>query len=291
MKICISDADDSAIIEQTLRQTPFDFESLPLLIEGESKIIRRWTRELVVIRHKPTVYSYTHNRYNVAPGTDAARARFSAAAYRYLSDGERPIRHAFVGLLEQDGELFTLQRRVETANLEVRVKRYHIGSPVHRYRFTEHHETTLNSGPLQRWTRFEQPLVCFDWRHPLRDEAGERLADEPLPDDYAAVWMENILDAKTLARETFLQLETLFRDAGFQLIDICFFIDRTGRVLYGEISPDCMRIRPLDSDLETSPSYDKDLWRQGAAGETLLQRYEMLLKKVFPNSSSEPANR
>src|SRR5262249_15058441 len=133
--------------------------------------------------------------------------------------------------------------------------------------------------PLQRWSRFERPVVCFDWRHPLEDESGNRLADEPVSDDYAAVWIDDVARAKSLARSAFEWIERRFHRVGLQLIDICFFIDRTGTVLYGEISPDCMRVRShASSDAE---ALDKDHWRFGGEPGEVLARYRQLHELVF----------
>jgi phosphoribosylaminoimidazole-succinocarboxamide synthase len=51
------------------------FEALPLVIEGESKEVRYLGRGKVAIRLKPTIYSYTHNRYSVIPGSETLRLR------------------------------------------------------------------------------------------------------------------------------------------------------------------------------------------------------------------------
>lgn len=272
-------------LEQALQNIPFDFEALPLVTEGESKILRRWTEHLVIEKFKPTVYSFTHNRYGHAEGTEAIRARFSAEVFRRLqqraTEADSP-QGAFVALIEdpQHGPL-TVQRYVESCNLEIRVKRFHIGSPLHRYRFTENVPTTQSCGPLTRWSRFDQPIVCFDWRHPLTDPEGNRLADEPLPDDYAAVWVDNVPHAKHVARQMFTWLEDIFATADLILVDICFFIDRSGRIIFGEISPDCMRVRARSTDLEQAGSFDKDLWRNGLSSSTLKEQYQALYNRLF----------
>jgi phosphoribosylaminoimidazole-succinocarboxamide synthase len=283
---CPTDPAAPTLIEQVLRWLPLDFEKLPLLIEGESKEVRLWTDKVVVSRFKPTVYSYTMNRSGEAPGTEQSRLRFSAALFRRLS--QLPSHNgvgfssAFLAELVGPQGSLMVQRRVEVSNLEVRIKRYHIGSPLHRYRYTERYQTVQQNGaPLGRWSRLEQPLVCFDWRHPLWDEQGNRLADEPLPDDYAGVWMENVGYAKTLARQTFLWLEKFFARGGVCLVDMCLLIDRTGRIIYGEISPDCMRLRLDLNHPELAEAGAKDLWRIGGSAEQLQQHYEMLYERIF----------
>jgi phosphoribosylaminoimidazole-succinocarboxamide synthase len=117
-------------------------------------------------------------------------------------------------------------------------------------------------------------VVCFDWRHPLVDEDGDRLADEPLSDDYATVWMDDVPFAKEMAREVFCWLEHIFASAGLLLVDMCLFVDRSGHVIYGEISPDCMRIRIGLGAPESAQPLDKDVWRAGAGAEQVQERYQ-----------------
>jgi len=295
-RAALSGGSPAALLEQALRAVPLDFDDLPLVVEGDSKEVREWTSRAVVERLKPTVYSFTRNRYGLAPGTDVVRARFSAEVFRRLgvelATLELPVRTAFAALLEtRDGPLL-VQRKVETCNLEVRVKRYHIGSPLHRYLYTDRHPTAGNGEPLRRWSRFESPAVCFDWRHPLVDGEGKRLADEPLPDDYAAVWMEDVASAKEIARRTFCWLESMLASVGVLLVDICLLIDRSGHVLFGEISPDCMRIRLGQGDPVSAEPLDKDLWRNGASPALLAERYNHvyeLLREAPPMGDGDGA--
>jgi phosphoribosylaminoimidazole-succinocarboxamide synthase len=272
------------LLERVLRELPLDFPSLPLLTEGDSKEVRLWTDNTVVIRFKPTVYSYTANRYGEVAGTDELRAKFTAAVFRRLANhvfGEFAPANAFLAAIESKHGLLIVQKRVRDCNLETRIKRYHIGSPVHRYKYTEAYPSVADGAPISRWTRFDSPVVCFDWRHPLRTPTGERLADEPLSDDYAALWMRDVPHAKEMARVTFIWLENLFLDAGLRLIDMCMFIDREGRTIYGEISPDCMRVRLDLGDPHKAEAADKDLWRTGRAPHELRQRYEQLYRRLF----------
>ena len=273
-----------AAVDAVLAGWSCDFEPLPLLAEGESKIVRRLTDTLVVERFKPTVYSFTQNRYGIAEGTDDVRAQFSAATFRHLR-AHADMENAFVALIDIGGTPHTIQRAVQPCNLEVRVKRYHIGSPLHRYKYTANHDSVFGP-PLARWFRFPAPVGCFDWRHPLHDEDGNRLADEPLPDDYAACWIEDVPKAKRTARTAFVALEALFRTAGLTLIDICFFIDRTGKIIFGEISPDCMRIRSAAAE-DNPRLLDKDAWRAGCTPLLLRERYEELFQKVFATQTAQ----
>lgn len=282
--VALSDSID-ADVESVLRVLPIDFEALEIIAEGDSKQVRSLTDVLVLERLKPTVYSYTMNRYGYVEGTGELRTRFSAEVFRrmagQLGPEGVPLRTAYVGLVETAQGPVLAQRRVTPCNLEVRVKRYHIGSPIHRYHFTEDHPTAHRGKPLERWSRFDAPVVCFDWRHPLVGTDGVRLADEPISDDYAAIWMDDAPSGKSLARNAFLWLEGLFANASLVLVDICFFVDATGHTIYGEISPDCMRVRDAASD--SAPALDKDQWRSGSSGEEVRNRYNELHERLFAN--------
>ncbi len=273
-----------AFIEAIIQQIRFDFDALPLLVEGESKIIRLLTHQIVIEQFKPTVYSFTHNRYGIAAKTDDLRIKFSAEVFRqmntYAALHQKKMKNAFLACVEQNGTIYLVQQKMKTTNLEVRVKRFHVGSPVHRYLYTEKYQTVQNNRePLQKWSRFNHPVVCFDWRHPLTDENGTRLADEPISDDYAAIWMNNIPAAKKLASEVFTWLEAVFKSVGLILVDICFFIDEDGEYVFGEISPDCFRVRESLDD--NAKSFDKDVWRKGGSAEKIAERYEILYNLIF----------
>lgn len=258
--------------------------------EGESKIVRRLTPVLLAQKFKPTVYSFTENRCGEAAGTDEVRARFSAKVFRRSGGlkGSRPaLEHAVVALVEDPSGPLTIQRAVQTSNLEVRVKRFHIGPPVHRYLFTDRHPTVFGK-PLGRWTRFAEPVVCFGWRHPMLDTNGKRLADEPVPDDYAALWVDDVAAAKRTARAAFAFLEGLFGSAHLVLVDICFFIDRSGRTVFGEVNPDCLRVRDMGIDPGDATSFDKDVWRKGGSPAELKQRYTDLHDRLFPPVNLKP---
>lgn len=271
-----------SMLEKVLAGLKFNFSELPLLVTGESKEIRLLTPKISVAKLLPTVYSFTHNRYGSVRGTDDVRARFSSNIFRAMANNPGPyhLGTAFLGIIENETGPLMAERVVDASNLEIRVKRFHIGSPVHRYKYTEKYPTL--AGPaLDKWSRFDSPVVCFDWRHPLEDDNGNRLADEPISDDYAAVWVSDVARAKQLAREAFLWLETRFFESNLELIDICFFIDTSGSILFGEISPDCMRVRNISEN--NNYSLDKDQWRNGSSEEIVLAKYKELSDRVCAN--------
>src|SRR5262245_12203470 len=63
------------------------FECLPLVCEGESKIVRQLTPTLVAIKLKPTLFSYKADRYGVVPGTEEYRLRVSNVLWQRLEAG------------------------------------------------------------------------------------------------------------------------------------------------------------------------------------------------------------
>jgi len=279
------------LVEKVINLLPINFDELPLLIEGESKIVKLLNDNIVVEKFKPTVYSYTKNRYGIVGGTEDLRAKFTAEIFRKMNEEKsnengKKLQNAFLGLIKTSQGFIIAQRKVEPGNLEVRVKRYHIGSPLHRYNYTNKYSKVFGDKcPLKKWDRFEKPIVCFDWRNPLTDDEGNRLSDEPLSDDYASVWMEDVWFAKKLASDTFLWLEQLFYNAGLILVDICFFIDQSGKVIFGEISPDCMRVKEGVLHPKLSDSLAKDLWRNGKNESFLATSYNKLYEIIFEKSS------
>lgn len=281
----------SLLLEDVISTLDFDFNELAFLTEGESKIVRLLNEKIVVMLFKPTVYSYTKNRYGTVEGTDVLRAKFTAELYRQMNieqsaNPDKCLGNAFLALIDSEYGPLLLQRRVEPGNLEVRVKRYHVGSPVHRYRYTDRYPTVVgNRNPLKKWDRLEKLIVCFDWRNPLTDDEGTRLADEPISDDYASLWIEDIPSAKKLAADTFLWLEKLFSDAGLTLIDICYFIDASGKLIFGEVSPDCMRVREGLENPKDMASFDKDIWRNDGKEMFLATQYNRLYQLIFKSKT------
>ena len=57
--------------------TSEEFVGLPLVVEGESKEVRYAGNGKVVIRFKPTIYSFTANRAGIIEGSDFLRLRAS----------------------------------------------------------------------------------------------------------------------------------------------------------------------------------------------------------------------
>ncbi len=276
------------------------FEDLPLVVEGHSKEVRYLGDGMVATRLKPTVYSYTHNRAGEIVGTDTARLRVSRAllsvvrpyvSHTYETVGDEFIVSRLV-LPESTGELhqgFTppdltteqIKQLPRATPIETVVKRYHTGTPKHRYFGMS--GTTARRGNFRgsgQAIKIDEPypelVVRFDWRNPLTDHDGNRLADEVLPETMAN-WYIDTEQAKLTGRLAFTALERSLKKAGLELWDICFFITEDGKTIFSEISPDCMRVRAADESL------DKDVWRQGSSSDTVRERWNEFANIVENN--------
>ena len=265
------------------------FRALPLVIEGESKEVRYAGNGRVVIRLKPTIYSYTHNRAGIVPGSSKARLRTIRAlllvlhqahishTYEQVNDrwivSQLVLQPAVKGgplpFRPSDMDAQAIAALPVATPLEVVVKRVHSGTPKHRY-------WAMDTHPMRdgRYIATDQPypklVVRFDWRNPMHSPTGERLADEVLPEAMAE-WFMDAQVARQTAVKTFLALEAHLADCGLELWDVCFFIGQDGRVVFGEISPDGMRVRAADGG-----ALDKDLWRSGGSSDQVLKKWQEL---------------
>ncbi|MBI1902441.1 MAG: hypothetical protein HYS13_15170 [Planctomycetia bacterium] len=159
------------------------------------------------------------------------------------------------------------------APVEVVVKRRHIGTPKHRYRFIEQYPTRAGK-ILAADAEYPELQVRFDWRNPVRDSSGQRLADEIMSEQFADLYID-VPKARSLAIAAFEALATFLSGRGLVLDDICFFIDRDGRCIFSEISPDCLRARAVGEG-----SLDKDVWRAGGGSELLTEKWTKFLERI-----------
>lgn len=274
------------------------FEELPTIAEGNSKIVKYLGDGLVAIKLKPTVYSYTHNRAGEIEGTDKLRLKASKALLEIVTKGGASHTYReFVGdfiiselvMPEDVGEAWTgfvppdldETKRLKLAKappIEVVVKRYHTGTPKHRY--YDMSGTTARQGdfigagrPIKTDEPYPELVVRFDWRNPMESREGERLADEVLPETMAN-WYIDVEQARLTARIAFLALERNLKKVGLELWDICFFITEDGKKIFSEISPDCMRVRAADESL------DKDVWRSGGSSKKLIEKWSKFVEII-----------
>lgn len=252
---------DADAVRSLLLDSGERFSSLPLYHRGNSKEIRRTNVPgILVQRFLPTVYSYRINRAGEVAGTDGVRMRISCLFWDWLH------REGIKTCVLAAGSDFALVTEERVPPVEVIVKAALVGTPAHIY-----HGLV---GRLDRHGRpFEKgqphaPYVRFDYRNPLTDGQGDRLRDEQLPLALAERFMDTTVAERTALR-VFEIVEQECRRAGFTVLDFCLFLNESGDVLCGEISPDNMRIKSL----ATQEDHDKDIWRNSGSPELLLARW------------------
>lgn len=303
-----------------------NFKKLPLVIEGESKEIRYAGEGLVVIRFKPTIYSYTENRCATVEGSHRLRMEASKEFVKVLK--KAGIRHAY----REIGKDFVLADLVmpsptEFKNygippflpydikpsdredlpkgppIEIVAKRYLTGTTKHSC-IGLAGSIVRSSHPFYSGLRLEgdgalpEMLIRFDWRNPLKQEAsgrkmakqllqefgtvdraltermidyGSRVADEVLPLQIADLFID-VKQARTTAFLMAHALEDYLASKDIVFYDMCFFIDESGTLVYGELSQDCGRYRHLSMG-----SLDKDVWRTGGTSESVMEKWALLV--------------
>jgi phosphoribosylaminoimidazole-succinocarboxamide synthase len=235
------------------------------IAEGQSKRVYRRADGRLHIELRPTLYSYTHNRAGEVPGTDRLRLRFMRCVLPRLPA------HSYLEVADDH----IVAREVPAADrIEVRVKRFHVGTPKHRYHAFAKAEGRFGA-VVAADGRYREPFVGFDWRNPMHHpDTGVRLADEVLP-DAVADWFLDTATARRTALDTFAALEAFLASAGFVLVDLCFVMSVDGTLVISEVSPDCMRVR----DARTGAHFDKQLWRGGDPPEAILAAWTTLCER------------
>jgi phosphoribosylaminoimidazole-succinocarboxamide synthase len=231
-------------------------DTLPVLVEGESKVVRLLPDGNVAIQLKPTLFSYKANRADSIPGTEALRLRISELLWDSLR------RQGIETTIIHVGADYYVSERVAAPPIEVIVKAAHVGTPKHIYKGMDGFLTRDGGRVLQ--DQRHEPYVRFDWRNPLPER------DECLPIALADRFIDCEVASQT-ALAAFRALDRRLSRCGISILDICFFITADGRKIFGEVSPDCMRAKRTGVDL------DKDLWRQGRDGPTIIRRWTEFL--------------
>ncbi len=255
--------------------TDAQFDKLPLVVEGESKIVRAAGDGLAVIKFKPTIYSFTANRAGVVPGSDELRLLASAVFVDVLRAAG--IDHAY----QKVNSRFVLSRLIdEPPPIEVVVKAFHSGTSKHRYYGMAGWPVRSNH-PYFSGMKFgaddgyPEPLVRFDWRNPIKHpDTDQRLADEVLGDQQAN-WFIDVKKARHTALQTYQALNDFLGDRDIVMYDLCLFITADGETVFGEISQDCGRYRHFDLG-----SLDKDVWRTGGSSARVMDKWKLLLDAI-----------
>jgi len=274
--------------------TEEEFNSLPLVVEGESKVVRYAGNGHVVIKLKPTIYSYTYNRTGIIPGSDTLRLKAMQRILPYLK--QHGVYHAYQDISDHwilatlvlqpvrkgkkkpfeplDMTKEEIEKLPKATPIEVVVKARHTGTSKHRYFEMDTYRTRLHES-INEDQKYPEIVVRYDWRNPMYHPTDNtRLADEVLSEQMAD-WYINVEKSRQLARRTFVLLTKLFSAHQLELWDICFFISEDGSMVFGEISPDCMRVRTSDN-----VAVDKDVWRAGGSSKHVLKKWQSMVQML-----------
>lgn len=277
------------------RITDEEFKSLDLVAEGESKEVRYCGNGNVIIKYKPTVYSFTHNRCGIIDGSDVLRLRASkiflnvirraGINHTYIDVNDKYVLSKLVlqkggrGYVPKDISKEDISNIPVAPEIEVVVKNTHSGTPKHRY-YDMKEYPIRKSHPYYSGVKIDDELpypekfVRFDWRNPFEDKNGTRLADEVLPEPMAD-WFIDVKKAQKTAIRLTDALEDFLNSKDIVLYDICLFVAEDGETVFGEISQDCGRYRHFDYG-----SLDKDVWRSGGSHSDVIAKWELLLNCI-----------
>jgi len=312
-----------------------EFKKLPLVIEGESKEVRYAGQGLVVIRFKPTVYSFTENRCAEVPGSHIPRLRVSkifaellkkngiAHAYREVTDEfvladlvmPHEVEFKKYGIkpfVPPDLSPAEIKKLPIAPPIEVVIKRYLTGTTKHSClgmpdSFVRKSHKFYSGMKLEADGALPEMVIRFDWRNPLiQKEKGEKIADQILGEikgeekiikeirERIKKWGERVadvilpnqladlfIDVKEAQRTAFFAarvIEEFLATKNIVFYDLCLFISEDGKLIYGEISPDCGRYRHLDLG-----SLDKDVWRAGGSSKDVLNKWNILYELITKN--------
>lgn len=191
------------------------FRKLPLVIEGESKEVRYAGNGMVVIRFKPTIYSFTENRCAEVPGSHIPRLRASKIFVDLLK--KNGIKHAYQEITDEfvlsllvmpndvefkkygfkkfippDLTSEEIERLPQAPPIEIIVKKYLTGTTKHGC-IGLAGSTIRKSHPfyggmsLGADDAFPEMVIRFDWRNPLnQDGKGLKMAQQILEEDFSS---------------------------------------------------------------------------------------------------------
>lgn len=272
-------------------------------IEGESKKIYKDKKsDICLIRLKPTLYSYTFNRYDTVLGTDDLRYEFwdifakyiNNVTYDFITKGKikcnkyiydllsdinfsayYPFLTSYLGSITIDHKKYAICRYIKNQTpLEIVWKNRLVGTM--KYTLLNVDKWNTKFGESIKYEEFlPEEIVRFDWRNPCWVN-GERYKDECIPDDFANFYTD-VQNAKNVCKVVSNIIDFMLNKAGYKFIDTCYFINSTGNILYSEITPDGMRIQKINNN---DSRFDKDLWRQGKDRDTILKVWGELLQDL-----------
>lgn len=241
--------------------------TLPLIAQGESKIIRGWNALYDIVQYIPSIYSHKKKRAGFIEGSERERMQMTNSILHILAYEQIPHTYLYVG------ERFILAEKLQSAppKIEVVVKSCFCGTDKYRYPGLELLKSRITGDNIVKNDKYDSPYVRFDWRNDNSHTEG----DVAMADEMA----DELIDtncARELAIRTFIVLNKHFNRTGISMWDFCLFITAEGDRIFGEISQDNGRYRRL----EDGQSLDKDLWRSGGSSDDILEKWKLLTKVV-----------
>jgi len=257
--------------------TDKEFNDLKFLIEGESKIVRKYNDKLNIIRYKASVYSHKMQRGGNVDGTDYERISVTKNILDIFS--RHCIKHTYLSIGKQYILSESINIETDIPPIEVIVKRCFIGSDKHRYYGMEKVKTRFGT-PLvsEELKEYPEILVRYDYRNPnFHPETGIPIGDMLICDDLADQLI-NVEVSKKAAKHIFRVLMEHFEKMNIYMQDICLMLTVDGDKLYGEVSQDCGRYKYKHE--HTLTDLDKDIWRAGGSSDLVLEKYKKLTSLV-----------
>ncbi|SFR68301.1 hypothetical protein [Anaeromicropila populeti] len=276
----------SRIVTEYVRHNFNRFDLNKTTEEGESKrIFKDVGSDICLISLKPTMYSFTQNRYGIVNNIDIPRNKLwrlfsneinnecfsvcftgngtyskkvndlicSLWETRKISENY-PFLTSYLGSIEIDGITYNICKYIENQTpLEFVWKKCFIGTMKHNLVDVDKFQTKY--GTYIKPEDETEEFVRFDWRNPFEKD-GVRYKDECIPDDFAGFWVDTTAAKKTVLAVSNIISEFLLKK-DYIFVDTCYFINTKGSVVYSEITPDGMRIK------KKGKCFDKDLWRIG----------------------------
>ena len=271
------------------------FDSMPKVIQGESKIIRTFNKRFQIIQYIASVHSHKQQRSGIVEGTDKERMKMTKSILDIFSRYE--IKHSYFYI----GENFILNEsknpEIDLPPVEIIVKRCFVGSDKVRYYKMDEIKNRFGKPVVnkEKQNEYQKLLVRFDYRNPnYNPETKEPMGDLPLCDDLADEFI-NAAVAKKWAKFIFTVLDEHFSKMNLYFEDVCFMLTVEGDTMYGEVSQDCGRYKYIHEHKLTD--LDKDVWRNWGSFDLLLKQYKMItniitnyVKKTFYGLEVEEIN-
>ena len=249
--------------------TQGEFDALPLVAQGESKVIRRLGVDFDVIQYIPSIYSHKKRRADFIPGSEVQRMESTRHALRLLAWEQVPHTYWYVG------SKFIMAQRLEQPPppVEVVVKSRYTGTDKYRYVGLDKMPTRTGAPVVDAQDLYPAPYVRFDWRNANTHAEGDVAMSESVAD-----WFIKVDDARDLALTAYKGLNRHFHRFGVDIWDLCFFVTADGKAIFGEVSPDNGRYKRMDDSKDTD--LDKDIWRAGGSSELVLQKWTLLARMM-----------